>query len=74
MQLLYVDSVKCKGIVVDKNVNAITFWNMNRLRERQKLEISKGGFGIGKLKKLSKVVDYGMEEEEPERGLSLSVR
>ncbi|KAI3763181.1 hypothetical protein L1987_53632 [Smallanthus sonchifolius] len=61
LTLLYVDSIECKGIKMDKNTIPISFWNMSRLKERQKWEIENGGFGKGKFKRLSKVV---VDEDE----------
>ncbi|KAK9050989.1 hypothetical protein SSX86_027614 [Deinandra increscens subsp. villosa] len=59
LTMLYVDGIECRGVNVDPKVNAITFWTMKRLKARQDREISHGGFGKGKLKKLSDVVDDG---------------
>ncbi|KAI3694887.1 hypothetical protein L1987_77869 [Smallanthus sonchifolius] len=56
LTLMYVDSIECKGIKMDKNTNPISFWNMSRLKERQKWEIENGGFGKGKFKRFSKVI------------------
>ncbi|KAI3820066.1 hypothetical protein L1987_13922 [Smallanthus sonchifolius] len=66
--LLYVDSIECKGIKMDKNTNPISFWTMNRLKERQKWEVKNGGFGKGKYKRLSKVI-----EDEVEGNIGYSV-
>ncbi|KAI3754692.1 hypothetical protein L1987_54480 [Smallanthus sonchifolius] len=66
--LLYVDSIKCKGIKMDKNTNPIRIWNMSRLKERQKWEIENGGFGKGKFKRLSKVI---VDDDEGDIGYSM---
>ncbi|KAK9056525.1 hypothetical protein SSX86_023887 [Deinandra increscens subsp. villosa] len=62
LTLLYVDSFECEGINFDGSQNAITFWTMSKLRKRQKLEIKKRGFGLGKFKGLSDVVNDGSKE------------
>ncbi|KAK9069281.1 hypothetical protein SSX86_013397 [Deinandra increscens subsp. villosa] len=61
LMLLYVDSTKCNGMVVDDSVNAITFWTKQNLKFRQELEIQNGCFGKVKLKRLSKVVNDGSQ-------------
>ncbi|KAI3671854.1 hypothetical protein L1987_87051 [Smallanthus sonchifolius] len=64
--------VECHGqgrcIQMDKNTNPIGFWNMNRLKDRQKWEIEHGGFGKGKYKGLSKVI---VDEVEGNIGFSV---
>ncbi|KAI3807997.1 hypothetical protein L1987_23937 [Smallanthus sonchifolius] len=50
-RLLYVDNFICGGMKIDTTVNAITYWNMKRL----KLEIKGGGFGKGEYKWLTEV-------------------
>ncbi|KAI3732522.1 hypothetical protein L1987_63727 [Smallanthus sonchifolius] len=67
LTLLYVDSIECKGIKMDKNTNPISLWNMSRLKERQKWEIENGGFGKGKFKRLSKVI---VDNDEGDIGYS----
>ncbi|KAI3755081.1 hypothetical protein L1987_54874 [Smallanthus sonchifolius] len=66
LTLLYVDSVECKGIKMEKKMNPISFWNMSRLKERQKWEIENGGFGKGKYKRLTKLI-----EDEEDSGYSV---
>ncbi|KAI3755087.1 hypothetical protein L1987_54880 [Smallanthus sonchifolius] len=66
LTLMYVDSVECKGIKMDKKMNPISFWNMSRLKERQKWEIENGGFGKGKYKWLTKLI-----EDEEDSGYSV---
>ncbi|KAK9075607.1 hypothetical protein SSX86_003933 [Deinandra increscens subsp. villosa] len=61
LMLLYVDSTKCNGMVVDDSVNAITFWTKQNLKFRQELKIQNGCFGKVKLKRLSKVVNDGSQ-------------
>ncbi|KAI3824909.1 hypothetical protein L1987_06382 [Smallanthus sonchifolius] len=68
--LLYVDSVECKGIKMDRKMNPISFWNMSRLKERQKWEIENGGFGKGKYKRFTKLIE---DEDEDERNSGYSV-
>ncbi|KAI3754459.1 hypothetical protein L1987_54243 [Smallanthus sonchifolius] len=67
LTMLYVDSIECKGIKMDKNTNLISFWNMSRLKERQKWEIENCGFGKGMFKRLSKVI---VDEDEGNIGYS----
>ncbi|KAK9049898.1 hypothetical protein SSX86_031134 [Deinandra increscens subsp. villosa] len=57
--MIYVDSFECEGIKYDDSLNAISFWTREKLKAREALEIKNGGFGKGKQKKLSKVVDDG---------------
>ncbi|KAI3745142.1 hypothetical protein L1987_58246 [Smallanthus sonchifolius] len=52
-------------VMVDPNVNPLTFWNMSNLKERQKLEIKGGGFGIGPFKGLSSSNDIEGDEDTP---------
>ncbi|KAK9049653.1 hypothetical protein SSX86_031378, partial [Deinandra increscens subsp. villosa] len=64
---------ECEGIKYDDSLNAISFWTREKLKAREALEIKNGGFGKGKQKKLSKVVDDGtkpisFEEELVELG------
>ncbi|KAK9050262.1 hypothetical protein SSX86_030769 [Deinandra increscens subsp. villosa] len=60
--LLYVDSFECEGIITDPSKNAISFWNKKNLKQRKVLEIKKGGFGKGRFKGLSPVVNDGSTE------------
>ncbi|KAK9053466.1 hypothetical protein SSX86_030100 [Deinandra increscens subsp. villosa] len=53
LALLYVDSFECEGI---------TFWNKKNLKQREVLEIKKGGFGKRRFKGLSPVVNDGSTE------------
>ncbi|KAK9071995.1 hypothetical protein SSX86_008426 [Deinandra increscens subsp. villosa] len=59
LTLLYVDSFVCEGMDIDEDKNAISFWNMENLQVRQKMEARNGGFGRGEKKELSHVVDDG---------------
>ncbi|KAK9080788.1 hypothetical protein SSX86_000546 [Deinandra increscens subsp. villosa] len=59
LTLLYVDSFVCEGMDIDEDKNAISFWNMENLQVRQKMEARNGGFGLGEKKELSHVVDDG---------------
>ncbi|KAK9071996.1 hypothetical protein SSX86_008427 [Deinandra increscens subsp. villosa] len=59
LTLLYVDSFVCEGMGIDEDKNAISFWNMENLQVRQKMEARNGGFGRGEKKELSHVVDDG---------------
>ncbi|KAK9049724.1 hypothetical protein SSX86_031309 [Deinandra increscens subsp. villosa] len=59
LTLLYVDSFVCEGMDIDEEKNAISFWNMENLQVRQKMEARNGGFGLGEKKELSHVVDDG---------------
>ncbi|KAK9058226.1 hypothetical protein SSX86_023066 [Deinandra increscens subsp. villosa] len=73
LTMIYVDSFECEGIKYDDSLNAISFWTREKLKAREALEIKNGGFGKGKQKKLSKVVDDGtkpisFEEELVELG------
>ncbi|KAK9073501.1 hypothetical protein SSX86_007825 [Deinandra increscens subsp. villosa] len=56
--------VECRaqGIEPDPSKNAISFWTMEKLKCRETWETKHGGFGKGKFKRLSKVVDDGSEK------------
>ncbi|KAK9063007.1 hypothetical protein SSX86_016877 [Deinandra increscens subsp. villosa] len=56
--------VECRaqGIEPDPTKNAISFWTMEKLKCREIWETKHGGFGKGKFKSLSKVVDDGSEK------------
>ncbi|KAK9049238.1 hypothetical protein SSX86_031795 [Deinandra increscens subsp. villosa] len=62
LALLYVDSFECEGITMDPSKNAISFWNKKNMKQREVLEIKKGGFGKGRFKGLSPVVNDGSTE------------
>ncbi|MFS7997473.1 hypothetical protein Hanom_Chr12g01142211 [Helianthus anomalus] len=51
--LLYMDSVRCRGMEVDYSIYPMTFWIKEKLKKREKVEICSGGFGSGKLKSLT---------------------
>ncbi|KAD3640355.1 hypothetical protein E3N88_29578 [Mikania micrantha] len=53
--LLYVASFSCEDMSVDHSIPAIEFWTLDRLHQRQTLEIAGGGFGRGKFIGLSSV-------------------
>ncbi|KAJ0753788.1 hypothetical protein HanPI659440_Chr09g0339641 [Helianthus annuus] len=61
LMLLYVDSIECTGMEVDKAVCPLAFWNLKRLRERERLEILAGGFGLGRFKGLTRPRNYNVE-------------
>lgn len=65
MQLLYVDSVTCKGINEIRTVNALQFWTMQRLQLREDMELENGGFGKGDYRGLF-VDEEGSDEEGSE--------
>ncbi|KAK9064749.1 hypothetical protein SSX86_016131 [Deinandra increscens subsp. villosa] len=72
LTLLYVDSFVCEGMDIDEDKNAISFWNMDKLQVRQKMEARNGGFGRGEKKELSVVVDDGTSVLD-ESGLFVSL-
>ncbi|KAL8260149.1 hypothetical protein R6Q59_028102 [Mikania micrantha] len=51
--LLYVERFSCEGVDVDETKTTIEFWTLDKLHEREALEISGGGFGNGKCIPLS---------------------
>lgn len=53
LQLIYVDSIECTGMKIDRGVRAVEFWTKERLKHRQDWEIKNGGFGVGKIIGLS---------------------
>ncbi|KAD6796121.1 hypothetical protein E3N88_07017 [Mikania micrantha] len=55
LTLLYVASFLCEDMSVDHSIPPIEFWTLDRLHERQTLEIASGGFGRGKFIRLSSV-------------------
>ncbi|KAI3805158.1 hypothetical protein L1987_27271 [Smallanthus sonchifolius] len=52
-------------LTVDPKVNPLKFLNASNLKERQKLEIKGGGFGIGPFKGLSSSTDIEGDEDTP---------
>ncbi|KAI3825563.1 hypothetical protein L1987_07054 [Smallanthus sonchifolius] len=65
IMLIYLESTKYMGMEVDPKVNPLSFWNMINLKERQRLEIQGGGFGVGPLKALSSYNDIECDEDTP---------
>ncbi|MFS7999805.1 hypothetical protein Hanom_Chr12g01170841 [Helianthus anomalus] len=55
LALLYVDQVKCTGFEVDWSINPIVFSNKNELKNRERLEIKRCGFGRGELHEVAVV-------------------
>ncbi|KAD6796551.1 hypothetical protein E3N88_07447 [Mikania micrantha] len=55
LTLLYVDSVTLASMNVDHQIPAITFWDFERLKERENIEIHSGSFGKGKYVGMSAV-------------------
>ncbi|KAD3641653.1 hypothetical protein E3N88_30877 [Mikania micrantha] len=53
LTLLYVERFSCEGVDVDETKTTIKFWTLDKLHEREALEISGGGFGNGKYIPLS---------------------
>ncbi|KAD4584565.1 hypothetical protein E3N88_22166 [Mikania micrantha] len=53
LTLLYVERFSCEGVDVDETKTTIEFWTLDKLHEREALEISGGGFGNGKYIPLS---------------------
>ncbi|KAL8254722.1 hypothetical protein R6Q59_032943 [Mikania micrantha] len=51
--LLLTESFSCEGVDVDETKTTIEFWTLDKLHEREALEISGGGFGNGKYIPLS---------------------
>ncbi|XP_076924089.1 uncharacterized protein LOC143586421 [Bidens hawaiensis] len=49
LTLLYVDSIECTGMKIDRGVKPIEFWTKDRLKNREYWEIKHGGFGVGKM-------------------------
>ncbi|KAD3337316.1 hypothetical protein E3N88_32836 [Mikania micrantha] len=59
LTLLYVDNVKCKGMNVDHTKAPIEFWNMEKLKQREALElveISESG-DLGNMIDLDRMLD-----------------
>ncbi|KAI3777134.1 hypothetical protein L1987_46928 [Smallanthus sonchifolius] len=63
LKMLYVDSVECRKMKVDYTLNQITFWTMDRLRIRERLEIKGRGFGKGRFKGLTVSVNNQLAGE-----------
>lgn len=47
MQILYVESVKVSGVVVERKNPPLTTWTSIALKERARIEMEAGGFGGG---------------------------
>ncbi|KAK9059651.1 hypothetical protein SSX86_020355 [Deinandra increscens subsp. villosa] len=48
LMVIYVDSIICSGINIDRTISPISFWTQDMLKLREEFEIQNGGFGIGK--------------------------
>ena len=64
---MYVESVKCKRFKKGEKEKAITFWNKEMLKNRERWEMSNGGFGQGKVKRLS-IMPFNINELEEQIG------
>ncbi|MFS8026600.1 hypothetical protein Hanom_Chr16g01488681 [Helianthus anomalus] len=61
LQLLYLDSTTCPGLVGDREQAPISFWTKEMMSKRKELEIRNGGFGLGGFREL-----YADEQEYDE--------
>lgn len=50
MQLLYLDSTTCDGLEHERTSPATNWWTSEKMKMREKQELSLGGFGLGELK------------------------
>ncbi|KAL8225029.1 hypothetical protein R6Q57_017586 [Mikania cordata] len=76
LTLLYVASFSCEDMSVNHSIPTIEFWTLDRLHQRQTLEIASGGFGCGKFIRLSAVdgETSNINNEEELRKMDLVVR
>ncbi|KAD7117275.1 hypothetical protein E3N88_04543 [Mikania micrantha] len=62
VRLLYVDNVQCKGMNVDYTIPPIEFWNMEKLKQREVLElkeVSESG-NLGSMMDLERMLEQTM--------------
>ncbi|KAL8242032.1 hypothetical protein R6Q59_012334 [Mikania micrantha] len=66
LTLLYVDNVQCKGMNVDQTIPLIEFWNMEKLKQREVLElkeVSESG-NLGTLMDLERMLEQTMSNKK----------
>lgn len=65
LQLLYLDSVTCKGLDSERTLAPIAYWTGKRQEDRQIQEGLNGGFGKGEVRELYvDENDYDIESDE----------
>ncbi|CAI9260113.1 unnamed protein product [Lactuca saligna] len=55
--LLYVESVRCDSVKIVQGRPAICFWNVDKLRERERVECRTIGLGMGELQEPFQVIN-----------------
>ncbi|KAD5317446.1 hypothetical protein E3N88_17392 [Mikania micrantha] len=63
LTLMYVGSMKINGMNADVRVPPIKFWDLDRLKGREHIELASGRFGDGEIMKMAKL-DWSTENEE----------
>ncbi|KAL8242274.1 hypothetical protein R6Q59_012576 [Mikania micrantha] len=63
LTLMYVGSVKINGMNVDVRVPPIKFWDLDRLKGREHVEVASGRFGDGEIMKMAKL-EWSTENQE----------
>nr|KAJ0197752.1 hypothetical protein LSAT_V11C700360380 [Lactuca sativa] len=59
--LLYVESVRCDSVKIVRGRPAICFWNVDKLRERERVECRTIGLGMGELQEPFQVINEASE-------------
>lgn len=55
--MLYVESVRCDLVKIERGRPAICFWNVDKLRERERVECRTIGLGMGELQEPFQVIN-----------------
>ncbi|CAI9297322.1 unnamed protein product [Lactuca saligna] len=56
-KLLYVESVRCESVKIVRGRPTICFWNVDKLRERERVECRTIGLGMGELQEPFQVIN-----------------
>ena len=73
IQLLYVDRVRHMGIIlVEKTLPSYIGWTHDELKERQRMEVTDGVFGVGSLvppiREILREIDCSKKENDCSKG------
>lgn len=72
MQLLYLDSTTCQGLKHERMSPATKWWTSEKMKIREKKELSLGGFGLGALKEY-KVEAKGRKQKHGKQKKTVNV-
>ncbi|KAK9074975.1 hypothetical protein SSX86_003294 [Deinandra increscens subsp. villosa] len=68
LTLVYVDSITCPGINVERSMSPLKFWTSESLKIREDYEIENGGFGLGELRETYVDNEGDASDEEMSKG------